>query len=118
MASGTPVKIIAVATDGTTTPSGELSPNRGVHQGLCVEAKIIIPNYTNDVLTDVFIVDEDGDEIFAFADMERATTHLFTDLSIPLVEKEYFTALLDSSPGGSNPYTITVVPYYTPDHRK
>ncbi len=117
MARKTSRASIAVAVDGQTGTSNEISSNWGVHQGTVIFAKIIIPDYTINVTTNIYIVDSDGDRIYPFLALAKGATHVISDLQIPLVSEEYFEAELSGVPGGLTAYTIYVTLYYISDYR-
>ncbi len=117
MAKKTSRMPISVAVDGQTGTSDKISQNWGVHQGTVIFAKIIIPAYTNNVTTNIYIVDSDGDRIYPFLALAKGATHIVSDLQIPLVSEEYFEAELSGVPGGLTAYTIYVTLYYVSDYK-
>jgi len=117
MARKTSRASIAVAVDSQVGTSSIISSNWGVHQGTVIFAKIIIPAYTNNITTNIYIIDSDGDRIYPFLALAKGATHIVSDLQIPLVSGEYFEAELSGVPGGLTAYTIYVTLYYISDYK-
>ncbi len=117
MAKQTPTMSISIAVDGDSGESLKVSSNWGVCQGTLMLFKIKIPNYTNNVTTNIYLKDRYGDHLYAILDLVRNATHVVSDITLPLVEQETFVAELSGVPGGLTPYTIEVIAYYIPDHR-
>jgi hypothetical protein len=114
-----PNHTVNVAHNSQVGISSKISFNEGVYQGVCFFAKIITPDYPNNVTINVSIYDAVSDKIFSFADLVKNATHIFSDLQIPLVEREYFEVELSGVPGG-NPgdmWPICITLYYTSDYR-
>ena len=117
MARKTPKMSIAIHHDATTGTSDAISPNWGVHQGTVIMAKIIIPNYVNSARTNIYLVDSEGDDIYAFLDLVMNTTHIVTDLQIPLIYGETLRAETNGNPGGAGDWNVYVTLYYVSDFK-
>ena len=119
MARKIPNHTVNIAHDAQVGTSLKISSNEGVYQGTCFFAKIIIPNYANNVTTNVSIYDSVADKIYSFIDLARDTVHIFSDIQVPLVEKEYFEVELSGVPGGEpgTIWPVSITLYYISDYR-
>jgi len=112
MAYKTPKTSITIAPDETTGTSVKISSNKGVHQGTVFFAKIVIPDYENDVTTTINVLDDEDEVVYSFAGLAKGVTHIVSDFQCPLIEKESFSAELSGAHGGESGYTIYVTLYY------
>lgn len=82
--------------------TGPLSDYFPVMQpGWCKFIKIKVPNFTNDVTTEIKVYDPDGDVIYTKSGIARNTITVEESKTLPLHPKCKITAELSGDAGGS-----------------
>jgi len=94
----------------------QISENEGVYQGTLSMIKIVTPDFTNPVTTNVCLYDKNGVLLWQSGALAEASgvAGYAIPVSIPLSQREYFTATPSGDPGAGGGI-VTIDCSYIPD---